>query len=96
MTYLGDLVILLLGLYAIRRLTQVPVVLNVTVTATPPLPPNEDDSLSFDVPPSIVEYTNLESEDWAREARKRRAKKLFIKEKNWDSVLTILKQEDSN
>lgn len=96
MTYLGDLVILVLGLYAIYRITQVPVNIQLRLIATPADESTRDEKQTpdSDIPKSVLDYIALESEEWARIARKQKAKRLFAKTSNWSEVLTILKQED--
>jgi len=47
------------------------------------------------LPESIVEYADQESDEWAREARKRRARGLYAELQNWDAVLRQLEREDN-
>lgn len=47
------------------------------------------------MPENIIEYTDEESDDWAREARKRRARSLYTELGNWDAVLRQLQREDA-
>lgn len=47
------------------------------------------------IPASIVEYISFESDIWAQDARKKRARALYADTKNWDVVLRQLELEDN-
>ena len=51
--------------------------------------------LEVPLPQKILEYAELESEDWARQARKRRARALYAECQNWDIVFNMLQYEDT-
>lgn len=47
------------------------------------------------LPENVLDYINLESDEWAREARKRRARMLYADVQDWSVVFRQLQQEDS-
>lgn len=47
------------------------------------------------LPENVLDYINLESDEWAREARKRRARALYADVQDWSVVFRQLQQEDS-
>lgn len=47
------------------------------------------------LPERILDYIELESDEWAKEVRKRRARALYRDSNNWDIVLRQLEMEDS-
>lgn len=94
LTFLSPLVILLLGLYAIRRISQVPVSINVTVLTKPFVEPIDESLPDLDLSKEIKDYIALESDEWAKESRTKHAKKLLVKLGSQEDVLRELKRED--
>lgn len=46
------------------------------------------------IPLDILKYVDEESDEWARVARRQRARALFNENANWEHVLETLKRED--
>jgi hypothetical protein len=91
---LTALVILILGLFAIHRFSQLPVSINVTVQVKEQTEPESSEQPDIELSSEIRSYIAEESEEWAREARSRRAKQLMAKLQDSAAVLTELKRED--
>lgn len=94
MTYLTNLIIFLLGLYFVRRLTQVPVVINVTVMAKSAVATEEPSNEPVVMPEDVRDYIDKESDLWARQSRKHHARNLYAKLGKWPEVLIELRRED--
>lgn len=47
------------------------------------------------LPEFILDYINLESDEWAQEARKRRARALYRDSQDWNTVFRQIQREDS-
>jgi len=63
-----------------------------------PLPVLPDTPAQYDepFPLNVLAYIDEESDDWARTARRKRARSLRVELGNWDAVLAMLKKEDGN
>lgn len=47
------------------------------------------------LPEMILDYINQESDEWAQEARKRRARALYRDSQDWNTVFRQIQREDS-
>lgn len=70
---------------------------NIKVQLQKVLPIQETDKPTDEpIPEDIVIYCNGESDEWARESRKRRVRTLKHELGNWDAAFRMLQSEDSN
>lgn len=90
---------------AFTRLWKNPPVIRIEVNVPPEFklvmqkqPANIETDKVQDIPISeeILAYISLESDSWAQEARKKRARALYVDVQNWDAVLRHLQLEDSS
>jgi hypothetical protein len=72
--------------------SQVPIKLEVSFT--PVAEETGEGETQEPLPRELVEYIDLESDEWARMARRQMARKYYAKEGNWEAVLHQLKVED--
>lgn len=96
MTSLNSLIILLLGLYFVRRLTQVPVTIQLTLVTKTKVESDEPPNPDAEMPQSVVDYIDQESDPWARSSRKQAARNLYAKSNDWNEVLIELRRQDLN
>lgn len=73
-------------------ISQVPVRVEVRVLPEKDLSP-EGEHLE-PLPKELIEYIDLESEEWARQDRRKVARRLYAKTQDWNEVLVQLKAED--
>lgn len=72
----------------------IPSVLTVRVQPVQPAPSGDREVLQQPMPLDVLLYVDQESDEWAREARRKRARSLFAELADWPLVLTALKRED--
>lgn len=53
-----------------------------------------DPSIEPPIPAEVLDYINLESDTWAQDARKRRARALFNDSRDWKYAFRMLQKED--
>jgi hypothetical protein len=53
-----------------------------------------DPSLEAPIPAEVLDYINLESDTWAQDARKRRARALYNDSQDWKYAFRMLQKED--
>jgi len=84
-------------LLILRRLTPLTITVNIVTpqVAAARAAAEASQPTPHPLPESIVEYADQESDEWAREARKRRARGLYAELQNWDAVLRQLEREDN-
>lgn len=71
----------------------IPSTLTVRVVSVQPTAPDWS-AQEAPMPREVFEYTDAESDDWARTARRTRARSLFNELADWKLVLATLKRED--
>lgn len=92
LTFALLLVILLAGRFGWRFPT-----ININWDINLRLPPSVEkaDETLPPMPVEILQYIQLESDEWARNSRRARAQRLFAEVRSWDSVLHMLRMEDN-
>jgi len=78
----------------LRGISQVPLKLEVTLTPPTSVLEEEEGELQEPLPREVLDYIDLESDEWARSARRTMARKYYAKLQSWDAVLHQLKAED--
>lgn len=63
------------------------------VQQVPPDAPSPGEAIA-PIPVAVLAYIDEESDEWARQARRTRARTLFMETGNWEYVLSALKRED--
>ena len=71
----------------------IPSTLTVRIEPVPPKPPSWGEQTA-PLPLDVLSYIDAESDEWARVARRQRARALFNDTANWAHVLETLKRED--
>lgn len=88
---LGDVRIDMVGTLDMTQ--AIPATLTVRVQPVPAQAPGWESQQS-QIPLDILKYVDEESDEWARVARRQRARALFNENANWEHVLETLKRED--
>lgn len=73
----------------------IPSNLNLAVQHSYKLPQKGEQGFEEPIPANVIEYCDLESDPWAREARKRRARQLKEETGSWDEAFKLLQREDA-
>jgi hypothetical protein len=92
---------------AFMRLWKSPPVIRIEVNAPLVIPPEfklvlqkqpanieTDKPTEIPIPGDIMLYISQESDEWAQDGRKKRARALYADVKNWPVVFQLMRQED--
>lgn len=94
---------LVIFLAAFTRLWKTPPVIRIELNTPPetklilqhmPALAETEKSVEVAIPEDILKYIELESDSWAREARKKNARRLYADCGKWELVFQLLRQED--